>query len=144
MRALQNFFEYRVESLCGITSITLLGSQQDWSELRALFLRLAELWMNRTPSTCKWAKAVDEMLAQFETQSARAGGVDVEWWRSIFKYNDKERGSGAKPHITRHMTCLFPDKFYICMRTCVRAHYAHIRARVMNSTLPLCDHQLQP
>jgi hypothetical protein len=26
------------------------------------------------------------------------------------------------------------DKFDICVRTCVRAHYAHIRARVMNST----------
>ena len=26
------------------------------------------------------------------------------------------------------------DKFNICMRTCIRAHYAHIRARVMNST----------
>ncbi len=25
------------------------------------------------------------------------------------------------------------DKFNICMRTCVRTHYAHIRARVMNS-----------
>jgi hypothetical protein len=24
------------------------------------------------------------------------------------------------------------DKFNICMRTCVRAHYAHIRVRVMN------------
>ena len=28
--------------------------------------------------------------------------------------------------------CFAYDKFYICMRTCVRAHYAHIRARVMN------------
>ena len=26
------------------------------------------------------------------------------------------------------------DKFYICMRPCVRAHYAGTRARVMNST----------
>ena len=28
-----------------------------------------------------------------------------------------------------------PNKFVICMRPCTRAHYAHIRARVMNSTL---------
>ncbi len=27
------------------------------------------------------------------------------------------------------------DKFYICMRTCVRAHYAHIRAGAMNLTI---------
>ena len=118
MRGLQNFFEYRASTLCGIPSITLLGSEQDWSELRARFLGLAEMWMNRTPSTCEWAKAVDEMLAQFE--SARAGRVDVEWWRSIFKYNDKERGSGAEPHITGHMTCLFPwydDKRWVGLRS---------------------------
>jgi hypothetical protein len=40
--------------------------------------------------------------------------------------------------------CRF-DKFNICMRTCVRAHYAHIRARVMNSSdkPPVCSLDLK-
>jgi hypothetical protein len=106
MRALQNFFSYEAVSLCGIPSITLLGSKHDWTDLRARFLRLAEQWMGLTPATCEWTRAVDQMLGQFE--SARAGQVDVEWWKSIFKYNAPGYGSGAAPHITGHIACLFP------------------------------------
>ena len=36
---------------------------------------------------------------------------------------------------TRRLRGGLPNKFVICMRPCTRAHYAHIRARVMNSTL---------
>jgi len=107
MRALQNFFSYEVITMCGIPSITLLGSEHDWADLRARFLKLAESWMGLTPSTCRWTNAVDGMLAQFE--SARAGRVDVEWWRSIFKYNSPRGGSGEhNPYLTGHITRLFP------------------------------------
>jgi hypothetical protein len=105
MRALQNFFSYEVFTMCGIPSITLLGSEHDWADLRTRFLKLAETWMGLTPSTCPWTNAVDGMLAQFE--GARAGRVDVEWWRSIFKYNSPFGGSG-NPYLTGHITQLFP------------------------------------
>lgn len=104
MRALQNFFEYRMMTECGIPSITLLGSRRDWSDLRSRFLKLADKWMGVTPSTCEWTNAVDRLLAQFE--SARDGQVDVEWWKSIFKY--KSRNGSLQPYITGHIACLFP------------------------------------
>ena len=104
MRALQNFFDYGMMTSCGIPSITLLGSPHDWSDLRSRFLRLADKWMGLTPSTCEWTNAVDQLLAQFE--SARAGKVDVEWWKSIFKYESRQ--GSFQPYITGHLTCLFP------------------------------------
>ncbi len=105
MRALQKFFDYCVRTMCGIPSITLLGSESDWSDLRARFLKLADTWMGRTPSSCEWTAAVDQMLFNFE--SARAGRVDVDWWKSFFTYNGA-RGSGSSPYITGHITCMFP------------------------------------
>ena len=105
MRALQKFFAYRMMTMCGMPSITLLGSEGDWSDLRVRFLKLAETWMGRTPSSCDWAAAVDQMLSHFE--SARAGRVDVEWWKSFFTYHGA-KGSGSTPYITGHITCLFP------------------------------------
>jgi len=105
MRALQTFFGYEMRTMCGMPCITLLGSEGDWSDVRARFLKLADTWMGRTPSTCDWAAAVDVMLSHFE--SARAGRVDVEWWKSFFTYHGA-KGSGSSPHITGHITCMFP------------------------------------
>ena len=45
MRALQNFFDYEVTTFCGIPEVTLLGTVEDWVDLRTRFLALAEKWM---------------------------------------------------------------------------------------------------
>ena len=45
MRALQTFFDYTVRTRCGIPEVTLLGTVEDWVDLRTRFLALAEKWM---------------------------------------------------------------------------------------------------
>jgi hypothetical protein len=105
MRALQNFFTYSCNTLCGIPEVTLLGTVADWTDLHARFIVLAETWMQRTPATCDWARTVDTFLKQFI--AARKGRVDDEWWISLFTYRGS-KGSGSSPYVTGHINALFP------------------------------------
>ena len=128
MRALQTFFDYTVRTRCGIPEVTLLGTVEDWVDLRTRFLALAEKWMQvsrdgediwyyssmilffeilfqRTPLTCNWAASVDDFLQHFI--AARSGSVDATWWTSLFTYHGST-GSGHSPYVTGHINTLFP------------------------------------
>lgn len=58
-------------TMCGIPEVTLLGTVEDWTDLHARFLVLADTWMHRTLHTCDWVKDVDAFLKQFI--AARSG-----------------------------------------------------------------------
>jgi hypothetical protein len=52
-------------------------------------------------------------------------------WISMILSTDARTLYAAPPVVAANA---LPDKFVICMRPCTRAHYAHIRARVIIST----------
>ncbi|MDI1448266.1 DUF4419 domain-containing protein [Polyangium sp. 6x1] len=74
---LQHYFEYSFFVICGIPSITLLGTPADWRDLRKRAAVLGEFGL------AAWTAVVLDILDQFV--AASEGDVDVEFWQSIYK-----------------------------------------------------------
>ena len=96
MDTFKEYFEYRVTTLCGIPSITLEGTVEDWKKLREKTLSLSRFdfqW---------WTDAVKPILDEFVNVSS--GAVNKEFWQTIYKVSG---GSGG-PYITGWVLTLFP------------------------------------
>ncbi len=84
MAALAPYMEYRMMTMCGVPTVTLLGTPDDWSAISERVAAFAEFY----PA---WAH--DPMLeatAQFENSSN--GIHDMEFWKNFFK---RSYGSGG-------------------------------------------------
>jgi len=96
MDSVQNYFEFALSTCCGIPSITLEGTLEDWKNIRARLndLRFFDLdW---------WIDHLAPVLDQFV--EAYQGSVDKSFWSNIFKeYN----GSGG-PFISGWILTFFP------------------------------------
>jgi hypothetical protein len=95
MEAMQPYFDYAI-TLCGIPSITLEGTSEDW---RMLLKRVRRF---RTYNLRWWSDQLEPILKQFIY--AVEGRVDREFWSNIYKQED---GSGG-PYITGWILKLFP------------------------------------
>jgi hypothetical protein len=78
--AVQRFFDYRVNRICGIPSITLEGSVSDWESIALRAEAFAALDLDW------WIKPLRPVLRQFV--DAAGGRVDVQFWRSIYRIYD--------------------------------------------------------
>lgn len=90
------YFVYQVCSGCGIPSVTLTGSVEDWRAIRARAEALAFLDVDA------WLEALLPMLDQL-VESA-AGRPDVELWRSFYKL----KGESGGPYVTGWINTLLP------------------------------------
>lgn len=77
MDSFSQFFDYTCYSICGIPTVTLLGTPDDWRAMRERFRVLSEYGLQW------WAAQLDPVLAQFVRSSE--GDADVEFWKSIYK-----------------------------------------------------------
>jgi len=97
MDAMQQYFNYRVLTKCGIPEINLLGTKGDWQDLKARANVLAEYdlswWIDRLNPV------LDNIIKSFD------GIIDKSFWNSLYKHED--HGSGG-PHITGWINELFP------------------------------------
>ena len=73
----QHYFGYELIVICGIPSITLLGTPDDWRDLRNRAAVLAEFDLE------EWTAVVLEILDQFV--AASEGNVNVEFWGAIYE-----------------------------------------------------------
>jgi Domain of unknown function (DUF4419) len=94
--AMQSYFEYEVNSRCGIPQIQLEGTLADWQLLLERTKQLAQFKLGW------WFDALTPILEQFIM--AMDGKPDRAFWRSIYKYNE---GSGGTT-ITGWITAFFP------------------------------------
>src|SRR5262249_23207525 len=85
MDAMHKYFDYAMQTLCGIPRITLLGTVEDWKSVGHRAEHLAEFGLER------WISALTPILDQFA--AAAAGYVDPVFWRSFYKRGDP--GSGG-------------------------------------------------
>jgi hypothetical protein len=83
-------------SLCGIPSITLLGTPDDWRRVRDRARVLGEFGLGG------WVAALEPVLDQFV--AAATGEVDPAFWRSFVKKNNMSGG----PYVTGWINVLFP------------------------------------
>lgn len=96
MDTFQAYFEYMMLCGCGIPSVTLTGTGDDWRRLREKASAFADYGLET------WIAALDPVLAQFER--AKRGEIDTDFWRSMFRYR-----SGSGPAVmTGWANVLFP------------------------------------
>ncbi len=96
MGALQRYFNYTVGSLCGIPSITLEGTRDDWSNLIAKVDRLEGLDLDW------WLPSLRQALTHFA--KAAAGDAPEDVWRGFYKEDDASGGT----YISGWVNALFP------------------------------------
>jgi hypothetical protein len=96
MDSFQAYFEYEMLAGCGIPSITLLGTVEDWKSVRARAAALGEYGLD------PWVRTLRPVLDHFVR--AAGGDVDADFWRSFFRY---ESGSGGA-ELTSWVLTLFP------------------------------------
>jgi hypothetical protein len=96
MKAMEPYFDYSLESLCGIPEFILEGTCEDWKRVRERtrgFSMYGLEW---------WMKPLDGVLAQF-CHTAEGHG-DKKWWRSFYKFEEESGG----PYVTGHILKFFP------------------------------------
>jgi hypothetical protein len=101
--ALQPYFEYRVYCACGIPSITLEGTADDWQRLADKIDQLADYDLDW------WLEHLRPIARQFVRASK--GDVDLDHWRNIYKRLDIYGGYIANgwllklvPYLKNHET----------------------------------------
>ncbi len=94
--AMQSYFEYEVRTLCGIPTITLEGTHEDWKALAERVQGFKAIGLG------SWLKVLAPILRQFVRASQ--GDVDPTFWRSLYKLNEQ---SGS-PVITGWIKAFFP------------------------------------
>jgi len=96
MNTFQPYFEYVLMAGCGIPSITLLGTPDDWQVLRRRAAVFSEFGLGH------WTRVLLPILD--EIARTAEGNVDRAFWRSFFRY---ESSSGPEL-MTGWILALFP------------------------------------
>jgi hypothetical protein len=96
MDAFSPYFEYVLMAGCGIPSITLLGTVDDWRSVRRRAAMLSEFGLQ------DWIRALTPVLDRLV--DAASGVDDRDFWRSFFRY---QSGSGPA-ELTGWINVLFP------------------------------------
>lgn len=96
METFRPYFKYVCMIGCGIPSITLTGTVEDWKSIRNRAALFGEFGLE------KWCRALDPILGQFV--AAAQGRAETAFWQSFFRYH-----SGSGPSVmTGWITVLFP------------------------------------
>lgn len=98
MDVVKSYFGYRVRTGCGIPSIELTGTKQDWSSLRAALTLLDELDLS------PWRAKLDAILAHFE--DAFENRIEQTFWNDMFLEHGAF-GSGGMTKISGWVGSLF-------------------------------------
>ncbi|MFO0949870.1 MAG: DUF4419 domain-containing protein [Isosphaeraceae bacterium] len=85
LEGVQAYYQFVVRVRCGIPSITLEGTTDDWEALADRAKAFAAFGMER------WVEILRRILHQFAR--AAAGDVDTHFWRSIYRLNHECGGS---------------------------------------------------
>jgi len=80
MATFQTYYSYQCDLMCGLPSIELLGTVEDWHKLAARIERIAEFDAGDGHLT-KWAAMLEPVIA--EMVATKEGKGDVEWWQRI-------------------------------------------------------------
>jgi hypothetical protein len=96
LEAMSRYFDFALTTLCGIPSVTLEGTPEDWDQLVRRTRALAEFGLEW------WVKVLVPILEEFGR--AARGDVRSAFWRSLYKENDNSGG----PYLTGWVTVFFP------------------------------------
>jgi hypothetical protein len=94
--AMQCYFDYDMETFCGIPAITLEGTPEDWQAVADRAEHFGSLDLEW------WLQPLRGILRQFV--AAAQGEIDRPFWQSLYKYHDESGG----PMITGWISALLP------------------------------------
>jgi hypothetical protein len=94
--AMKSYFDYDMETECGIPAITLEGTAEDWQTVADRAEQFGSLDLKW------WLKPMRAVLGQFV--AAAQGEIDRPFWQGFYKYQDESGG----PVITGWISTLFP------------------------------------
>jgi hypothetical protein len=128
MDCMQHYFEYVCETECGIPSIILEGTVEDWLDLqtrlkilrsfdddpRNLFTKMFSSGGNpELQHWTKWFEVMEEAVAMMAETKAQVDKklplTDSQWnfWNSFYKYESRF-GSGGGRFVSGHILAFFP------------------------------------
>ncbi|GAM27168.1 hypothetical protein SAMD00019534_103430, partial [Acytostelium subglobosum LB1] len=103
MATTKNYFDYKVVFLCGLPQVTLLGSVDDWTEIRDRDKRLVE-FDTEDKYLEQWVEMLLPVLDNFIMTAE--GTPDIDWWKSIV---NKQKGLGCNTEfLTGWITTFIP------------------------------------
>jgi hypothetical protein len=94
--AMSPFFRYELMTFCGIPSITLLGTPDDWRSVATRARYLGEVGLE------PWSAALAPILERFV--DASVGRADPAFWRSLYKLESASGGA----RVTGWVNVFFP------------------------------------
>jgi len=103
MAAMKNYFSFGMSTLCGIPKVTLLGTAEDWTNLRNRAEALSPLM--KPEFSDQWMPYLLPVLDQFV--ESYKGNVNHSFWQTMVKLRGTS-GSGAYDFISGWMQILFP------------------------------------
>jgi hypothetical protein len=96
MNAMKQYFKYGMSTMCGIPSVTLEGTVDDWKKIKNKALAFSEFdcdfWLEHL------LPVLDKLVSTAE------GNPDIKFWNELFKV---EGGSGG-PYLSGWLVNLFP------------------------------------
>lgn len=95
MDAASPFYSYKVWTLCGIPSIAIFGTLEDWDSL----IKGVELLMPLFPALTDYFTDIEPALVSIK--DSVAGNLQIDFWRSIFKRNNESGGSTITGWLTK-------------------------------------------
>jgi hypothetical protein len=103
MSAMKEYFDYSMDTLCGIPWVELQGTLEDWKALRS---RAEEMCSLMIPDAGKnWWHVLGPVLDEFIL--SYSGQVNHRFWQSICKSFKVGEGSGAYQAISGWVTLLY-------------------------------------
>jgi len=97
MDAMQNYFAYRVTTLCGFPKITIDGKKSDWELIRSRVQKFTDLGLD------EWLEYLVPVLDEF-VNVFDDGAPNTSFWQDLYK----EGGGSGGPYISGWVNTLFP------------------------------------
>lgn len=92
MATLQSYFKYLFGITCGIPSVTLLGTKEDWAKIRNRVDKLDSFGDQPTQWAALLRPVCDSFVACFDTSSPEAIKRSADFWSYVCHY--QSGGSG--------------------------------------------------
>ena len=102
MKSLDQYFNYTVQTFCGIPYVILEGKPEDWDLVYENFKKLKKYNLDF------WVESLEPILDKIR-ESAR-GKIDKQFWRSIYKIDSQSGGSKVTGWIIRFFPYLNDGK----------------------------------
>jgi len=96
MDAVQHYFDFTINTMCGVPEIQMEGELNDWVQLRIK----AEKLIQRFDDLGDWPDRLFSVLDKFIETADPGKSIDKEWWNSFYHYANESGGPQVNGHIT--------------------------------------------